>query len=413
MADPAASLYDWNEKERHGPLLREPPRFVDETLCHGLHAPAARNPDIEQKMGLVRLMEKLGIDAVDLGMPAASRREHDDVERLARMIVEEHLHIRPGCAAGATEAEIRPILEISQRVGTAIEAGITVASSPVRSLAPRWDIAAMRAAAHSAMALVVANSLPAALRTEDATRAHPRLLDGLFRAAIDGGATRVVLCDSTGHATPDGLRSLVGFTRSVLRALDVEDRVELDWYGHDDRGLSLVLGLFALEHGVDRIHACALGLGERAGSTPMDLLLLNLYLLGQLDAERHDLASLVQYVQAASECTQVAIPPSYPLTGRDAFRTALGVHADAVLEAEGKGDFELADRVFSSVPARAFGRQHEIDVGPDSRPSNVAHWLRRRGIEVTDAVVTRVLDVAVRERRVLTGDEIETLTRLA
>lgn len=401
MADPAALIYDWNEKERHGPLLREPPRFVDETLHHGLRSPSVTHPSIEQKMELVRLMDRLGIDAVDLGMPSAGKQSHDDAERLARLIVEEHLHIRATCPTGTAEADIRPIVEISQRVGLPIEVCLFIGSSPIRSHADGWGVELLEGITRDAVKFVAGNGLSVALVTEDTSRAHPRLLDHLFRAAIDAGATRLVLCDSSGHATPDGLRSLIGFTRSVLRGLDVEDRVELDWHGHNDRGLALVLGLFALEHGIDRVHGCGLGLGERVGSTALDLLLLNLSLLGQLDDERHDVSLLVEYVRKISECTGVPIPASYPLSGRDAFRTSAAFHADAIVGAEAKGDVELADRVFSSVPARAFGRQQEIEIGPDSGPSNAAHWLRRHGIEVTDERVERLLDGARRSGRVL------------
>jgi 2-isopropylmalate synthase len=411
MADSAASLYDWNEKERHGPLLREPPRFVDETLRHGLQSPAVKQPSLEQKLELVRMMDRLGIDAVNLGRPGAGPRAAEDVERLARMIAEEHLHIQATCAARAIEADIRPIVEISQKLGVSIEVGALLESSPVRSYAEDWDAGRLEQGTRDAIRFIVGSSLPAALVTEDTTRAHPRLLDRLFRAAIEAGATRLVLSDTCGHATPDGLRSLVGFTRSVLRGLDVEDRVELDWHGHNDRGLALVLGLFALEHGIDRVHGCGLGLGERVGSTPIDLLLLNLFLLGQVDGDRHDLSVLVQYVRKISEYTGVAIPPSYPLSGRDAFRTAEAAHAEAVSKAEARGDIEQADRVFSSVPAHAFGRVHEIEVGPDSGPGNAAHWLRRHGIEVTEAAVARLLDAAKQANRTL--DEAEAAAALA
>jgi len=252
-------------------------------------------------MELVRLMDKLGIDAVNLGLPGAGKRACDDVERLARMISEEHLHIRPNCAARTIEADIRPIIDISQKVGMPIEVTAFIGSSPIRSYAEDWEPARLETLTRDAISLIVANNLPASFVTEDTTRSHPRMLDRLFRTAIDAGATRLVLCDTCGHATPDGLRSLIEFTRAVLRGMDVEDRVELDWHGHNDRGLALVLGLFAFEHGIDRVHGCGLGIGERVGNTSIDLLLLNLYMLGQLDDDRHDLSVLVEYVRKVSE----------------------------------------------------------------------------------------------------------------
>ncbi|MBC8068417.1 MAG: 2-isopropylmalate synthase [Deltaproteobacteria bacterium] len=405
-ADAAALIYDWNEKDRVGPLLRKPPRFVDETIRDGLQSPSVIDPSIEQKMELLRLMDRLGIHCVNLGLPGAGKRAQEDVERLARFIVEEKLRILPNCAARTIEADLRPIVDISQRVGLPIEVTAFIGSSPIRGYAESWDVAKLEKLARDAIAFVVKHDLPASFVTEDTTRSHPKTLDLLFRAAIDAGATRLVLCDTCGHATPDGVRNLIDFTRSVLRAMDVEDRVELDWHGHNDRGHALPLALFALEYGVDRAHGCGLGIGERVGNTSMDLLLLNLYLLGQLDPVRHDLSCLVEYVQKVSEYTGVPIHPSYPLSGRDAFRTATGVHAAAVIKAEARGDFELADRVYSAVPARVFGRRQQIDIGHYSGRSNVVHWLREHGIEPADALVDRVFAAAKAGNRTLDDHEV-------
>jgi len=411
--DTAALIYDWNRKDRRGPVLRKRPRFVDETIRDGLQSPSVVDPSIEQKMELVRLMDRLGIDVVNLGLPGAGARASEDVERLCRFIAEEKLSILPNCAARTIAADIEPIIEISQRVGMAIEVTAFVGSSPIRAYAEDWDIKRLDGYTRAAIALIVGNDLPASFVTEDTTRSHPASLARLFRVAIEEGATRLVLCDTCGHATPDGVRNLLNFTRGLLRALDVEDRVELDWHGHNDRGHALPLALFALEWGVDRAHGCALGIGERVGNTSMDLLLLNLYLMGELEPERHDLSCLVEYVQKTSEYTGVPIHPNYPLSGRDAFRTATGVHAAAVIKAESKGDQEIADHVYSSVPARHFGRQQEIEIGHYSGRSNVEYWLRSRGLSAEEAVVDRIFEQAKRGNRILEEDEIRAIVERA
>ncbi len=407
--DTAALIYDWNAKDRRGPVLRKRPGFVDETIRDGLQSPSVTDPTIEQKMELVRLMDRLGIDVVNLGLPGAGPRAVEDVERLCRFILEERLSIKANCAARTVAADIRPIIDISQRVGMPIEVTAFIGSSPIRAFAEDWDVERLERLTREAMRLVVDNGLPASFVTEDTTRSHPHTLDRLFRAAIEEGATRLVLCDTCGHATPDGVRNLLAFTKALLRALDVEDRVELDWHGHNDRGHALPLSLFALEWGVDRVHGCALGIGERVGNASMDLLLLNLHLMGELDVERHDLSCLVEYVRKTSEYTGVPIHPSYPLSGRDAFRTATGVHAAAVIKAELKGDLELADRVYSSVPARTFGRQQEIEIGHYSGRSNVVHWLRSRGLPTDDRIVDGIFDEAKRGNRTLGEHEVRAI----
>ncbi len=410
-ADPATRIYDWNEKDRRGPVLRKRPQLLDETLRDGLQSPAVRDPGLDDKLALIRLMSRLGIDAVDLGLPGAGPRARADCERLLRAIVDERLPIAPNCAARTVLADITPILELSQRVGTAVEVSTFIGSSPLRAAAEGWELERLVRHTREAVGAVVTAGLPATFVTEDTTRSHPAVLDVLFRAAVDAGATRLVLCDTCGHATPDGVRNLVAFTRGVLRALDVEDRVAIDWHGHNDRGHALTGALFALEWGVDRVHACGLGIGERTGNAPMELVLLNLHLLGLLPPGRHDLSCLVAYVEAVSAATGVAVPPAYPLVGRDAFRTATGVHAAAVAKAEALGDVDLADRVYSSVPAHAFGRAQEIAVGHQSGRANVVWWLRRHGYEADDARVTRMLEHAKGLDRVLDDEELHALAR--
>jgi isopropylmalate/homocitrate/citramalate synthase len=404
--DPTSRIYDWNEKDRVRPAATKRPGLLDETFRDGLQAPAVRDPSVDDKLALLRLMARLGVDAVDLGLPGAGARARIDVERLLRAILDERLPLVPNCAARTVLADITPIIDLSQRAGAAIEVTMFIGSSPIRSLAEGWDLDALVRHTRTAVGAVVAAGLPASFVTEDTTRSHPAALDTLFRAAIDAGATRLVLCDTCGHATPDGVRSLIGFARGVLRALDVTDRVAVDWHGHDDRGHALINSLVALECGVDRVHGCGLGLGERAGNAPLDLIILNLHLAGLLDPARHDVSCLVEYVQRVSAATGVPIPFDYPLAGRDVFRTATGVHAAAVAKAEAAGDLELADRVYSSVPARAFGRAQEIAVGHYSGKANAAWWLRHHGYAATDAEVARVLAAAKRADRVLTDDEL-------
>jgi 2-isopropylmalate synthase len=179
--------------------------------------------------------------------------------------------------------------------------------------------------------------------------------------------------------------------------------VKLDWHGHNDRGLAVPNALAALEAGVHRLHACGLGVGERVGNTSMDLLLLNLKLMGWFE---HDLSRLVEYVRKVSGSTKVAIPVNYPLSGSDAFRTATGVHAAAIIKAQQKGNTWLADRVYSGVPAGEFGLEQVIEVGHMSGMSNVKYWLNHRGLEVTDEVVQKVLQKAKASSWTLSEKEI-------
>jgi 2-isopropylmalate synthase len=195
---------------------------------------------------------------------------------------------------------------------------------------------------------------------------------------------------------------VVRYVRTVVDELGVD--AGIDWHGHSDRGLGVANALAALEAGATRLHGAALGIGERCGNTPIDLLLVNLVMMGYLD---RDLTALPAYCEAVARACDVAIPANYPVVGADAFRTATGIHAAAVMKAFRKGDRTLMDAVYASVPASLVGREQQIDVGPLSGRSNVVFWLERRGLPTDDAMVDRVLAAAKSSSRTLTAEQIE------
>jgi 2-isopropylmalate synthase len=165
----------------------------------------------------------------------------------------------------------------------------------------------------------------------------------------------------------------------------------------------------AVRAGATRVHGCALGIGERCGNAEMDLLLVNFKLLGFPGWSDRDLSRLGEYVQAVSQALQVPIPANYPVVGSDAFETATGVHAAAVVKAYEKGNAWLADRIYSGVPAGDFGMGQRIRIGPMSGRSNVVHWLRSHGLDPADDLVGRIFDAAKRSDRLLEDEEVRAL----
>jgi 2-isopropylmalate synthase len=257
-----------------------------------------------------------------------------------------------------------------------------------------------------AIDVAVKAGLSVAYVTEDTTRSRPDVLSTLFRAAIDHGASRLCLSDTVGHATPDGVRNLIHFTKSVIAGTGASN-IGIDWHGHNDRGLALENALWALEFGADCVHGTALGIGERVGNAQMELILLNMKLLGQL--EDQDLTHLLDYCNAVARAVGWEIPINYPLVGRDAFRTGTGVHAAAIIKAMQRGDAWLADRIYSGVPAGMFGRKQEICIGFMSGASNVNYWLTERGITPNETLVKEILQAAKLENHILTDAEVMTV----
>ena len=405
MSDTAETrqiVYDWNEIDRRGPVVRRDFALTDETLRDGIQSPSVRNPSIEEKLEIIHLQDQCGIECSDVGLPGAGQLAVDDVTRLIEEIRDCKLAILPNCAARTHRNDIQAVVDISQKTGFPIEVCAFIGSSPVRRLVEGWDVAQMTKLVTEAVDLGVRNGLAVSFVTEDTIRSDPRTLKTLFQAAIDHGADRLVLTDTVGHATPDGLLNLLTFTRSVLRSMGA-DHVKLDWHGHNDRGLSLTLCLSALEHGFDRVHGTCLGVGERVGNAAIDMLLINLKLLGVID---RDLRPLRAYADKVADAYRVPIPHNYPVFGSDAFRTATGVHAAAIIKALQRGEKELADRVYSSVPAGDFGCRQVVEVGFYSGKSNIQFWLYQRGLGIDEPRVDAIWDLAKASDATLTDEQI-------
>ena len=391
-------IHDWNATGSGKPPVV---MLDDETLRDGLQSPSVRCPTIDEKLRILHLIDRLGIDTADIGLPGAGPHVVRDVERLAREIADQRLTVRANCAARTIIADIRPIVEVSQRTGLEIECCAFIGSSPLRQYAEGWTLDQLLTLTEDAVAFAVKEGLPVMYVTEDTTRADPDTLRQLYSTAIRAGATRVCVADTVGHATPAGAAAVVRFIAQVVE--ECGGGVGIDWHGHRDRDLAVINSIAALEAGATRLHGAAIGIGERVGNTPMDALLVNLVLMGYLE---RDLSALVEYCEYVSQVTGVPIPPNYPIVGRDAFRTATGVHAAAVIKAFRKNERDLVDAVYSGVPASLIGREQEIEVGPMSGKSNVVFWLERRGLPASEEVVERVFARAKASPCVLSEEDI-------
>ena len=396
-------IFDWNRLQP-APFAHKTFELFDETLRDGLQSPSITDPPIAQKIEILHLMASLGIRSADIGLPGAGQRAFDDTLALAQEIVDCHLPIKTCCAARTVVKDVQPIVDIAQRTGRPIEVYAFIGSSPIRFFAEDWTVSTVLKHIEAAVTFAVREGLAVCLVTEDTTRSSPDVLEPLFRDAIGLGVSRLCLCDTVGHATPDGIKFLFGWAQNLVRSMAAE--VKLDWHGHNDRGLAVTNALCALEYGADRAHGTGLGVGERVGNAAMDQILVNLKLL---DAWPTDLSHLLDYCQAVAKAYCVEIPYNYPLAGRDAFRTGTGVHAAAIIKAQKKGDQYLADRVYSGVPAGMFGRRQEIEIGPMSGVSNVVYWLQSRELPSDDKLVQRIFAKAKGAHQLLSENEIMAL----
>jgi 2-isopropylmalate synthase len=398
-------IYDWNRV--HPASLRPMGRVLlnDETLRDGLQSPSVHDPSIHEKIEILHLMETVGINSLDIGLPGAGPRAVEQCEALAREIVAHKMKITPNCAARTHQNDIHPIADIVQRTGLDIEAATFLGSSPIRRYTEGWTDDFLLQTTESAVKYAVSLGLRVMYVTEDTTRCDPEMVKRLYTAAINAGARAIVLCDTAGHATPMGTFALVKFAMEEIVKPSGE-KIRVDWHGHCDRGLAIANSMAALVAGADCVHATALGIGERVGNTQMDQMLVNLKLMGIPPWGAQDLTKLKQYCEAVSRATGVPIPVNYPVVGEDAFRTATGVHAAAVIKAYKKNDIELANTVYSGVPSHVFGLEQVIEIGPMSGKSNVLFWLERHGIPAADELVDRIYKRAKASDHTLSEAEV-------
>jgi 2-isopropylmalate synthase len=393
-------IYNWNLIEPR-PKPDHQILITDESLRDGLQSPSIIHPDIQDKVYLLYLMNDLGVDAADLGLCGAGERFKYHVTVLAREIADQKMPIQPQSAARTIIDDIAPIVEASQDAGIPIEAAIFLGTSPIRQFAEGWGLDFLLKQTDEAVGFAIKNEIPVMFVTEDTTRAHPETIEKVYAAAIRAGAQRICVSDTVGHATPEGVTTLIKFIKKIVD--EVNPEVGIDWHGHRDRGMDIINTLAAIEAGADRVHACGLGIGERSGNTPMEILLVNLNLLGW--AER-DLTKLPEYCKIIQEKCGAPIPFNYPIVGADSFRTATGVHAAAVVKALEKEDHWLSDCVYCGVPASMVGRKQGIEIGPMAGEHNVRFYLKERDIEIQPVYIEKILAAAKRSNRLLSEEDV-------
>ena len=293
-------INDWN-----GPAPNDArvPLLNDETLRDGLQSPSVRDPDIAAKRDLTHRLARLGVDALNLGIPGAGPKALAAVKALMVEIRDHRLPISPNVAVRTLEADLLQVAEVQQRVGIPLEAGAFLGSSPIRMDVEGWDLAYLVDHARKAVAFCRLQQVPVMMVTEDTTRARPEVLKALYTAALEEGAQAICLSDTCGHATPDGVRRLLRFIKDeVVKS----HPVRIDWHGHNDRGLGMANALAAFEAGADRLHGSILGIGERCGNVALDQLMINLHLMGHAKGD----LSGPPWPGASPSCARSRSPPT-------------------------------------------------------------------------------------------------------
>lgn len=392
-------IFDWNNDTQSAEKKRI--ELNDETLRDGLQATYVRHPSLKEKIALLGLMERVGIESANIGFPISGQEQKKDITGLIEYAQAKKFKIRLGCGARILIKDVEAIVDVVEKTGMIVEVGLFVGSSRIRYLVEKWDLRQMGKQVEQSISFAVKKGLPVMFVTEDTTRARPRTLSYLYQVAINSGATRICICDTVGHATPWSTEKLIHFIRSKI--IGANKKIKIDWHGHNDKGLAIANCLAAAKAGVDRIQASALGVGERAGNACLVQVVVNLQNSGFLNK---NLKYLEKYSRKAAKVLRVKIPPNYPFIGKDIFKTATGVHAAAIKKAWVLNKPSLAGMVYSAVDPVLLGKKPEILIGPMSGKANVEWTLEELNIKVNPDLIEALLDRAKTKRKILSKAEI-------
>lgn len=405
MVDDSVSdyLYDWGSYQLKGTTVK----IWETTLRDGLQAPYIRQPRADEKIALVEEMIKLGIDVIEIGFPASGPHHYQDIVSLARYLKETEAPVKVACAARTVIGDVERVVEVAKEVDSPIEVLLIAGSSKIRHYVEDWSLRQLGGWIRDSIRLAIDSGLSVNFIAEDVSRAEPKLFDYIYKTAIEEGATTLSIADTVGCATPQTVANLVKYLRNNVVK---HEPVEIDFHGHDDRGLAVANSMAAVVAGVDKVHVTALGIGERAGNTPAEPLLLNLKIE---KARKKSLKNLIKYSEIASEIFHLPLRENYPGVGKMVFTTAVGMHAAAMLKAKKMGRDDLADIVYCGVEPKMFGSQSRVLIGPLSGLSNIEWYLERKGIKVNKETMEAILAEAKTLERILTEtDVLRILTKL-
>ncbi|MFI1714582.1 hypothetical protein [Streptomyces litmocidini] len=394
---PAAAdlLHSWNP--RADAALRGV--RIEDDVRESLQSVAVRRPSLGHRTHLLDLAAAVGVHVSFLGFPAASHNEYEQCAALVRHIVDNGLDIEPVLMARAVPSDLTPLLEIGQSTGAPVLADLYLSTSPLRCHVEDWSLPDMLHRLQRVARRATAEGLDFRIAFEDSTRTPPDVLADCITAAVDVGARCVVLNDTVGQCLPEGAARHTEFAREVLSRAG-SDAV-LAWHGHNDRGLALANSLAAARAGAGVISGTFLGLGERTGNLALEQFIAVLAEAGHTD---FDLKRLPEMCAAVAEVLHVDVPAHQPLVGADAFSTATGTHATALVKARAMGrDFE--DLIYSAVEAASLGREQTLLMGPNSSGRSIATILGEMGLPADDAAVAAVLDHCKQRATTLRGRE--------
>jgi D-citramalate synthase len=355
-------------------------RFFDTTLRDGEQTPGV-SLSPEQKLAIARKLSEIGVHVVEAGSAAASEGEREAIRLIAEagLSAEICTYVRAlrediDYAADLGADSVHLVIPVSD---LHIEKKLRKTRDQVSHMA--WE----------AVEYAKGRGLIVELSGEDASRADQEFVRHIFSGGVERGADRLCFCDTVGLLTPERAAEVV----PPLAAL-----APLSIHCHDDLGVAIANTLAALKAGATCAHVTVNGLGERAGNTPLEELVMALEVLygvktGIKTGEIYHLASLV------SRLTKVPLPTNKAIVGEMAFTHESGIHAHGILR---------DSRTYEPIRPEMVGRKRRIVLGKHSGTASVEAALQEMNYKAdrhqVAEIVARIKKLGDEGKRVMDTD---------
>lgn len=405
-----SGIYDWNLRGKVTPLstLNTKKRVYihDETFRDGSQAAGINRCNLQAQLSILRLMNDMGIDRANVGFPISSKIQVKDISKIARVKEEEGWNMELMCASRIVPEDVQGIIDISQKTGVKIWVGTFLGGSELRAKVMGWDLNEMAKKISAPIVLARRYNLPVMFVTEDTSRSHPDTLQLYYQNAIDAGANQLCVCDTVGFADSEGTRALIHFIKNeIVKNQTVDGKpVEIEFHGHNHRGLALANTLAAIDAGATGVESTLMGIGEMTGNCPTEDIVLNAHLK---DLGKYHPNLLKEAMNIYADAIGIKIPNYWRVAGKYAYATGSGVHADAILKAFEMGEPELAALVYSGHDPKIVGRSVDAYVGQTSGRSSVILAFLMRGIQnLSWETIDKIVNAAKKRRTALTEKEL-------
>lgn len=370
-------------------------QILDTTLRDGEQAPGA-SMNTEEKLIVARQLVRLGVDVIEAGFPASSLGDFRSVNEIGGIVGDKAVV----CAlARADEHDIEVAAEaLKTAERPRIHLGIGVSEIHLRE---KLGIDEEECVARVARTVSYAKSLvgEVAFFAEDAGRADRDFLVRVVQTAVDAGADVITIPDTTGYCLPDMYAELL---TSVIERVNGIDKVTLAVHAHNDLGLATAVALAGVKAGATQVDCTINGIGERAGNTSLEEVVMALRVHGEeLDAFTDIVTTeLMRASRLVSRITGMGVQPNKAIVGANAFAHSSGIHQDGVLKA--RDTYEIID------PSEVGATGSEIVLSVRSGHAALRHRFTELGYQFDDAEFDEIyqlfLEVAEQKKEVFDED---------